>query len=143
MKKQAGTIAMMALLASLSAGCQKESIAPVLENGAVEYEFDNEAKRTVCYTVDGVNYQVTLTGDAAWNDFLRSMLDLAERGCTVTIITSNGTSQQGIAKEVITYTTADKNEAAAWCDNMHNNGYDVTMVYDSVNGVFICIAERK
>ena len=61
----------------------------------------------------------------------------------VTVSTGNGTTQQGIAKEVVTYTTADKDDAMAWCDNMLNNGYDVTMYYDSVNNVFVCIAERK
>lgn len=143
MKKQVRTIAIMALLASLSAGCQKEKIAAVIENSTVEHAFSNEAQRTACYTVDGVGYQITVTGDAAWNDFLRSMLDMAEQGYTVTVSTGNGTTQQGIAKEVVTYTTADKNDAMAWCDNMLNNGYDVTMYYDSVNNVFVCIAERK
>ncbi len=143
MRKQFRTVAIMALLASLSAGCQKERVAPVIESEAIGYGFANVTKRTVCYTVDGVNYQVTLTGDAAWNDFLRSMLDMAEHGCTVTVSAGNGTTQQGVAKEVVTYTTANKDDAVAWCDNMINNGYAVTMIYDSENGVFICTAERK
>lgn len=143
MRKQFRTVAIMALLASLSGGCQKERIAPVCESGAVEYTLSNEVKRTACYTIDGVDYQITVTSDTAWADFLRFMLNLAEQGCTVTVMNSRGTSQQGMAKEIVTYTTADKNDAVAWCDNMINNGYAVTMIYDSENGVFICTAERK
>lgn len=94
------------------------------------------------YTVDGVGQSVTLAGDDAWQEFLYRMLDMAEMGYDIRIFREDNSSRMATNKEVVVYTTADKNEAAAWCTTMYNNGYVVSMYYDSVNGVFVCIAER-
>lgn len=133
----------MALLVGLSAGCHKEIDAPRQERDDVNPTFANDVKQTVHYSIDGVCQSVTITGEGEWHLFLYSMLDLAEQGYTVRIYGNGNVTQCGITKEIVTYTTADKDDAEAWCDTMYNNGYSVSMVYDSVNNVFVCTAERK
>lgn len=78
----------------------------------------------------------------AWKEFLYNMLDMAEKGNTVRILNDKNTAQIEAAKEVVIYTTADKDEATAWCDEMYANGYSVSISYDSEHNVFVCIAER-
>jgi hypothetical protein len=143
MKKTFKSVAMMALLVGLSAGCQKEIEAPKQEGYVANPTFANEVKQTVHYSINDVCQSITITGEAEWHMFLYSMLDLAEQGYTVRIYSNGNETQCGLSKEVVTYTTADKDDAEAWCNTMHSNGYSVSMVYDSVNNVFVCTAERK
>lgn len=94
----------------------------------------------VHYTVNGELCQERLVGEEAWNDFLYRMMALAERGYTVRILNGNRTSQVSVSKEVVTYTTTDKDAAAAWCNNMYSLGYEVSLSYDPETGVYTCIA---
>ncbi|MBP5536221.1 MAG: hypothetical protein J6X62_05445 [Bacteroidales bacterium] len=130
-------LALIAVLGTMAAGCQKETMVEpqtsVAEVGAV---------RHVHYTVNGELRQEKLVGEEAWNDFLYRMLALAERGYTVRILNGNRTTQVSASKEVVTYTTTDKAAAFTWCDNMHSQGYDVTIEYNEETGVYTCIAVK-
>ena len=130
-------LALIAVLGTMAAGCQKETMVEpqtsVAEIGAV---------RHVHYTVNGELRQEKLVGKEAWNDFLYRMLALAERGYTVRILNGNRTTQVSSSKEVVTYTTTDKAAAFTWCDNMHSQGYDVTIEYNEETGVYTCIAVK-
>jgi hypothetical protein len=142
MKKTVRNIAVIAMMASLAAGCQKEYVAPQSGIDKTEPAIGNEIKRTVDYTVDGVAHRVSLSGDMAWKEFLYSLLDMAENGSEVRVMNDDNTAQCEAAKEVVIFTTSDKEEAMDWCSKMHSDGYDVSISYDSVNHVFVCIAEK-
>ncbi|MBP5536092.1 MAG: hypothetical protein J6X62_04790 [Bacteroidales bacterium] len=127
-------LALIAVLGTMAAGCQKETM---VEPQTSVTEVD--AVHHVHYTINGELCQERLVGEEAWNDFLYRMLALAERGYTVRILNESRTSQVSASKEVVTYTTTDK-DAAAWCNNMYSLGYEVSLSYDPETGVYTCIA---
>ena len=142
MKKTVRTIMAVVALSAAMAGCQKETVE-VLTPSNIDVVDANTTKRTVVYTVNGEEGQMVIEGDEAWIAFLQRMVDLAESGCRVTFSNAANTRQANASKAVVTYTTHDKDDAIAWAGNMSNNGYTVTIYYDSVNNVFICVAEIK
>lgn len=133
MKKIVRTIAMMSVFSMMTVGCQKEMMdtqSVVSEIGMVY---------TVSYVVDGTPQTKTLYGDAAWAAFLQRMFALAEEGHRV--VFWNGTEpRMGTSKEVVTFTTTDKNEALGWADSMFEAGYEVSVEYDPKTGVYTCTA---
>ncbi len=141
MKKTVRTIMAVVALSAAMAGCQKETVE-VLTPSNIDVVDANTTKRTVVYTVNGEEGRMVIEGDEAWIAFLQRMVDLAENGYRVTFGDAAITRQANSAKEVVTYTTPDKDKAVAWADTMMSNGYTVSVYYDNVNNVFVCIAER-
>ena len=137
MKRTFPTIALLAVLGTMAVGCQKENI---VENATIVAQVGET--RTIIYTVDGTERQITLVGDEAWSDFLHHMLAMAREGHRVSF--RNGKTPLSVtsAKETVTFTTTDQNEAYTWCDNMYNAGYSVTMYYDKDKGIYTCIAVK-
>lgn len=135
MKKSVISIAMFAILASMTVGCQKEDYvepqSDVAEIGTV---------RTVSYAVDGVAHQVSIIGDDAWNDFLHHMLALCREGHEVFF--RDAKSPLLGAKETLTYSAKTEAEAIAWCDAKAKEGYGVGMQYDKDEQVYKCYATR-
>ncbi len=135
MRKTFTTIALFAVLGSLAVSCQKENIIDetsiVAENGKVY---------TVSYTVNGVTHQLTLVGDNAWHDFLNRMFVLAEEGHEVTFRNEETASRIVSAKEVVTYSTKNRDEAFSWAEAMIDEGYSVTISFDKKTGVYTCEA---
>ena len=142
MKKTVRTIMFVVALSSVMAGCQKESteMAMIIPNEIGE---EYMVKRTVEYTVNGEVGRLEIVGEEAWLAFLRHMVDLAESGCKVTFSTDDTSTPSNVAKETVTYTTADKDDAIAWSNTMTSNGYNVEINYDVVNDVYVCVAYRK
>lgn len=142
MKKTVRTIMFVATFSAVIAGCQKESneMALVTPNEIGE---ESMVKRTVEYTINGKVGRIEIVGEEAWQAFLRHMVDIAESGYKVTFSTADASNTSNVAKETVTYTTADKDDAMAWSDTMTSNGYTVEINYDEVNNVFVCIAYRK
>lgn len=137
MKKTFTTVALFAMLGTIATSCQKEN-----EFDKTNIEVGQNTIYRVCYSIDGKIYQLTLIGDDAWHDFLNRMFALAEEGHTVTFNNENVTSQTVSAKDVVTYTTTNKDEALSWAERMGNDGYVVTIKYDKGTGVYTCIAEK-
>ena len=135
MRKTFTTIALFAVLGTLAVSCQKENIIDetsiVAENGKVY---------TVSYTVNGVTHQLTLVGDDAWHDFLNRMFVLAEEGHEVTFRNEETASRVVSAKEVVTYSTKNRDEAFSWAEAMIDEGYSVTISFDKKTGVYTCEA---
>lgn len=106
MRKIFITIALFAVLGTLTVSCQKENIIDetsiVAESGKVY---------TVSYTVDGVTHQLTLVGDDAWHDFLNRMFALAEEGYEVSFRNEDRASRVLSSKDVVTYTTTNHDDA--------------------------------
>ena len=140
MKKTVRTIMVVVALSTAMVACQKEMVEDVTPSSIIVDA--NTTKRIVVYTVNGVEDQMVIEGDEAWMAFLQSMVTLAENGYRVTFGNASNVRQANAAKEVVTYTTDDKDEAVAWADSMASNGYTVTIYYDSVHNVFICVAEK-
>lgn len=135
MRRTFTTIALFAVLGTLAVSCQKENI--IDETSIVA---ENNKVYTVSYTVDGVTHQLTLVGDNAWHDFLNRMFVLAEEGHEVTFRNEETASRIVSAKEVVTYSTKNRDEAFSWAEAMIDEGYSVTISFDKKTGVYTCEA---
>ena len=135
MKKNLKSIALLAVLSLAAAGCQKETI---VEQGVQVQQ--NASVRTVIYTVDGMTMQISLRGEQEWQNFLNWMFALAEEGHQVTFFNDSARNNIQSTKEKVVYTTDDKSDALRWAADMTENGYEVTIVYDSSTGIYTCTA---
>ena len=135
MRKTFTTIALFAVLGTLAVSCQKENI--IDETSIVA---ENNKVYTVCYTVDGVTHQITLIGDDAWHDFMNRMFALAEEGHEVSFRNEETASRVVSTKDVVTYSTKDRDKAFAWADAMVEEGYTVTVRFDENTGIYTCYA---
>lgn len=137
MRKTFTTIALFAVLGSLAVGCQKENII-----GETSIVAENDTVYTVSYTVNGVTHQLKLVGDDAWHDFLNRMFALAEEGHDVTFRNEETASRIVSAKDVVTYSTKNRDEALSWAEAMAYEGYTVTISFDKKTGVYTCEAVK-
>ena len=138
MKKVIKTVALLTVLSVAAVGCQKETIM-------VEPQTGVEASGTVYtvqYSVNGVSHTETLIGEQAWADFLQRMLALAEEGYRVTVSRNVNLAQYPISKEVETFRTKKKTEAYAWMEQKIEEGYTVTIDYNTQTGEYTCVATR-
>ena len=101
---------------------------------------ENSTVYKIHYSIDSVTHQVTLLGDETWHDFLNRMFALAEEGHTVTFRNVNINSQVASAKDVINYTTNNREDAYNWAEQMGEKGYSVTIKYDNNTGIYTCTA---
>ena len=139
MNKVIKTVALVATLSLVCIGCQKEETAQVnVEQTAPEVG----SVYRMTYIVDGKTCHVTLYGEEAHDEFIYQMLALAEQGHKVTFFDESKVSQQAAAKDVVTYSTKKKEEAYNWAHDMEQQGYEVTIQYDTQTGVYNCIAYK-
>jgi hypothetical protein len=137
MNKSIKKVALLTVLSLAAVSCQKETMVNPqtgVETSGTVY--------TVRYTVNGVTHTETLVGEQAWSAFLQRMLALAEEGYRVTVSKNTDTAQYSMSKEVVTFETKSKEEAAAWIVQKVNEGYDVTFSFNENTGVYTCIAVR-
>ena len=136
-QKTLGAFLLCATLAAFAGGCQKETIEdPIVREAQIGEE------RTVFYSIDGTDFSIKLYGDDAWNDFVRRMVALSKEGHRVSFRVGGFLTTNASAKETVTFTTSDYNEAVTWGNNMGNQGYSVTIVYDKDKDLYICIAVK-
>lgn len=135
MKQVIRVVALIAVLSTLSTGCQKE--AYVEPTKAVSNEKET---RNVFYSIDGIQGSMILNNDEEWRIFLNRMLAMSEEGHSVRFKLNGAASCTVLSKEVVTYTTSDHDAAFAWADKMAQDGYTVTIDYDDDKGVYNCIA---
>lgn len=120
-------------------GCQKENIELPNRKTAVS---ETATVYTVRYAIDGVAHLTTLYGEAEYSAFVYGLLTLAEQGHEVLFHNALQTSSDAATREVVTYTTGDKDEAHDWASRMEKEGYMVKIKYDTANNEFVCIAYR-
>lgn len=133
MNKHLVSIALVAVLATMAAGCQKENIMEL--NPQVS---EMSIVRTVGYSIDGQNFQAVLTSDAEWDAFVDNLLTLSEQGHDI-YIEGNGT--RGLStKDTQTITTDDKKVAKDWAKEKQEEGYGVAIHND--NGEYTVIAVK-
>ena len=70
------------------------------------------------------------------------MFALAEEGYSVSFRDIESTNVVRCTKEIVTYTSRNKNEAIAWADAMEKDGYEVHISFDSTTGVYTCTAVK-
>ena len=135
MRKKFVSVALLAVLATMAVGCQKENI--------MEQDYASTTKNassfTVNYAVDGVEQQVTLNSDDENDAFFYYLVTIAEFGHRVLV---QGNDDNGIgSKEVITFSTTDKAVAQDWAKEKAGEGFQVFVEYK--DGVYALTAIKK
>ena len=133
MRKQFLLVALIAVLATMATGCQKENFVELQSTFA-----ETGAVRTVNYTLDGTLHQLTLYSDTEWDAFVDRMMTLSEQGIDVCFINETAASQTVSKKDTQTIVTTDTNEAKTWSKEKADEGYAVE-IHQS-GGVYECIA---
>lgn len=137
MKKVIRTVALIAVLGMMAPACQKEPVSePLAQVGSVK------TIHTVYYSVDGVTNTASFNSEENWLFFLGQLFALAEVGYEVSFWDSETVVNTTDDREIVTYTTRDKDEAVAWADTMRKNGYTVSISYDSVTNTYTCTAVK-
>ena len=134
MKKTIKVIFASALLCTVAVGCQPEKVEPIT---VIARESESYC---MYYSIDGAEYHSDISGALERSLFFDQMIALARQGYTVTV--GRTANLQSTAKETVTFTTTDPTEAKQWANDMFNNGYFVTINYDSDHGIYTCIATR-
>lgn len=138
MKKTAFIIAIAAMAALLAVACQKDNARP--EPQPVALQPQAYPTGSVTYTIGRETNTRTVDNAGEWNELLAECLDGADEGHLVTIAHQEGGNP---AKERLTYVTESREAALAWVDSRFNEGYDVTLWYDSEEGKYICVASKS
>ncbi|MBO4588800.1 MAG: hypothetical protein J5711_07905 [Bacteroidales bacterium] len=133
MRRKIITMALFVSMTLLAASCQKE------ENSCSEMSaIELSNAKTISYSIDGKMYSVTVQNEAEYDELLTTLLTVAKNGSVVKLYNTNNYNNG--AKETITYQTHNLNQAKAWVKDMQDAGYNVTMVYDKDQDLFICTA---
>lgn len=119
------TLVIAAML--LVVGCNKENAVTPTPEPTV---------RSVSYIVCGEQGQSTVKGDAEWDALLDSLLDAVDGGCNLTFWdASHVGGMQG--KENVEYRTASRDSVFIWGERMYDQGYSVSIVFDSIENVYV------
>ena len=137
MKKIIRTLALFVALNMTMVACQNEE--PLPAQPVTQSKDNPDTTCTVVYHIDGVQYTAVLQSDADWTLFLNNLFALAEEGRVVSF--RNGDTDSALtARDTVVYTTTDKYDAKRWAKDMYNNGYEVTVRYNSNTGIYTCTA---
>lgn len=137
MKIRFSTVALLAVLSIAAAGCQKET---TIETNLVHQQ--NVIIRNIVYTIDGVTGCTVIRGEDKWGLFVDRMLALARAGHSVSFYNADKNADSYYAKDKVTYKTTDGQQARNWAQEMSEEGYRVTIEFDSNTGVYICTAVK-
>lgn len=137
MNKTYVKLSLMAMLATVVSGCQKETLTEVECPAVVVAE-----QNAVHYTIDGIPYSIVIYNDDEWSEFMKSMMSQSRNGRRVVIEKGNRDSRDMATKETLVYTTTDESSASKWTKEKVAAGYVVTMSYNEKTKEFICIAVR-
>ena len=130
-------MALFAMLSLTTVSCQKENL---VENATQSVE--NSATRTIIYTVNGTTYRQVIHSDEDLDALMLTLFALAHEGYTVRVMDENNNLCESWAKEKVTYTTKNKNDAITWSLEKFNEGYDVTISFNQETGEYTCVATR-
>ena len=128
------TVAFFAALSLATASCQKENVLPV--------DGTEQTTETIfaVYSINGEVFQATLD-ESEWDAFVERMLALAREGYEVSF-SKNPSYLTSQSKEKVTFITTDEKEAHEWAKAMANDGYVVSITFDTGTGEYICIAVK-
>ena len=135
MKIKVQHVAFLAALSLTAASCQKENN----EFSVVGSEQVTETIHVV-YSINGEVFQTTMS-ESEWDAFVERMLALAREGYEVSF-SKNPSYLTSQSKEKVTFITTDEKEAHEWAKAMANDGYVVSITFDTGTGEYICIAVK-
>ena len=125
---------MFAMLGLTLTSCTKETVTDDAYMATVD--------SSVIYFINGQVHYANPQTDEEWSAFFDHMLALTQEGYQVRIRRTSSPQQTLTAKEKVTFTTADYNEAKEWAKQKTLEGYIVTIDYNQQTGKYTCIAIR-
>ncbi len=137
MKKVFASVAILAVLCTMSVSCQKERL-----DEPQKVAMEDESVRIINYVVDDVESSVVFYNDTAWMLFLDDLFDLSRQGHSVTVYDVGAFQNNMVTDETLTYVTTIKNLAVLWTSKKIEEGYRVTVFYNNTTGEYTCIAIR-
>ena len=124
----------LALFGGVATSCTKEELTESPCVAAIS--------QSAAYVVDGRLCYANPQTEEEWAAFLDRMFALVEEGHTVQFWRNGLRQQYAAAKEVITFTTTDREKAKKWAAEKAAAGYSVTVSFDQQSGIYTCIAYR-
>ena len=124
------SIFLLAAMAVLAVGCNRENVAPEPQ--------PSPTVRNVSYVKCGEPGRATVTGDAAWYALLDTLFDAVDDGCEVSFF--DATRGEQMTKETVSYRTASRDSAYAWGERMYDSGYVVSVILDPMEHLYVCSA---
>lgn len=137
MNRKVITIALLAVLGTITTGCQKENFADVTSESAIS---EASTVYTVQYAVDSVLHIATLQSKDEVNALLMQLMALAREGYNVEVFDNNYSPSASPTKEVVTYTTSSDTAATEWTATKMSQGYTVQITYNQSNNTYTCRA---
>ena len=124
----------LALIGCVTTSCTKEELTE--KPSAVV------SAQSAAYVVDGQQYYANPQTDEEWAAFFDRMLALAKEGHTIQFWRNGLRQQFASTKEVVTFTTTDKEKARKWASEKTEEGFVVTIMFNQQTGEYTCIAVR-
>ena len=124
----------LALFGCATVSCTKEE---VIENPCAVV-----TSQSAAYVVDGRLCYANPQTEEEWAAFHNRMFALAEEGHTVQFWRNGLRQQYAATKEVVTFTTTDKEKARKWAAEKTEEGFVVTITFNQQTGEYTCIAVR-
>ena len=128
-------VAALATLGMLATGCQKE-----IEETMMYPSMNEISESIVEYSVNGEHHVFSTRSEKEYDALLAHLIFLAREGYEVTVSNGAPSQQTGVSKDVVIYTTKDEKDAAKWTKKMMDDGYKVTISFDSSTSTFTCVA---
>ena len=114
--------------AMLAVGCNREETPAPTPTGTI---------RNVSYIACGEDGHETVTDDAGWNTLMNRLFDAVDDGCKVIFWNPDSVGGETQPKDVVTYRTASRDSAFAWSERMYDQGYTVSVVFDTIGHVYV------
>lgn len=124
MKNIVRTLAIVATIALLSTACKDDTVT----------SSPDVTVRNVGYIACGEQHSSTATGDDEWHALLDQLFSAAEGGCRVTFWNPDALGAK--QADTVTISTADRETAYRWGEEMYNQGYTVSIIFDSTTHVY-------
>lgn len=139
MKRSIITVALFGVLATMAVSCQKEDIADMAPVSPVSKA---STVYTVQYVVDDMPHSTTIHNKSEEQVLMEYLMTRAREGEKINIQNNDARSQHVTTKATKVYITTSEANASSWLLQKIHEGYNVTIVYNSDNGEYTCIAVR-
>ena len=137
MKKLIIPATLLAMLSLTTVSCQKENLVETATQSV-----ENNATRTIRYTVNGTAYRQVIHTDEDLDALMFTLFALVREGYTVRMMDENNTFSETSVKVTETYTTKIEKDAKTWAKEKMMDGYVVTITYNEQTGIYTCIATK-
>lgn len=137
MSKKKICVALLATMAMVPMGCQKEN-----NDDLSGMTTETASAYVVEYSLNGEVHRVTVQTEEEYETLLQRLMAMAREGYEVMVRDGSRTYREGSTKEMVVYTTSDADDATRWTKKMTGDGYTVSVTYDDKTNTYTCIAIR-